>query len=95
MAQRQKELEEYERLHPKVDNPDNQSNSSDEDKITEGIAPQNTDGQFKDDSDTANISAIKLSENLGGFNTVIEEGGPTARNEYFLKLKAFSYIFYN
>ena len=36
MAQRQKELEEYERLHPKVDNPDNQSNSSDGDKITEG-----------------------------------------------------------
>jgi hypothetical protein len=89
MAQRQKELEEYERLHPKTDNPDNQSNSSDEDKITEGIAPQNTDGQFKDDSDTANISAIKLSENLGGFNTIIEEGGPTARIEYFSKYKAF------
>ena len=32
MAQRQKELEEYERLHPKTDNPDNQSNSSDEDR---------------------------------------------------------------
>ena len=36
MAQKQKELEEYERLHPKGANPDNQSNSSDEDKITEG-----------------------------------------------------------
>ena len=79
MAQRQKELEEYEKLHPKTENTDNQSNSSDEDKITEGIAPQNTDGQFKDDSDTANIADIKLSENLGGFNNVIEEGGPTAR----------------
>ena len=87
MAQRQKELEEYERLHPKADNPDNHSNSSDEDKITEGIAPQNTDGQFKDDSDTANIADIKLSENLGGFNSVIEEGGPTARIYFpFFKL---------
>ena len=79
MAEKQRELEEYERLHPKVANNDNQSESSDGDKITEGIAPQNTDGQFKDDSDTANVADIKLSDNLGGYNSMIEEGGPTAR----------------
>ena len=89
MAQRQKELEEFNRLHPK--NPNKAHESDDEgEKITEGIAPQMTDGQFKDDSDTANIADIKLSENLGGFNTVIEEGGPTSRIIFFIKSKRLS-----
>ena len=67
------------------------------DCLKKGIAPQNTDGQFKDDSDTANIAGIKLSDNLGSFNEEIEEGGPTARkNIFFLKkLKfPFNYVHY-
>lgn len=79
MAQKQKELEEYERLHPKAKKSGDSDSQSDENQVTEGILALITDGQFKDDSDVANVADIKLSENLGGFNSVVEEGGPTSR----------------
>jgi hypothetical protein len=78
MEERKRELEEYERLHPKNTSKTNDS-SDDEEQIKEGILPKILDGQFKDDSDTANVADIKLSENLGGFNSIIKEGGPTSR----------------
>jgi hypothetical protein len=78
MEERKRELEEYERLHPKNTSKANES-SDDEEQIKEGILPKILDGQFKDDSDIANVADIKLSENLGGFNSIIKEGGPTSR----------------
>lgn len=78
MANRQRELEEYNRLHPKSNLMREESDVGE--KITEGILPQLTDGQFKDDSDLAPIASIKLGENLGQFNDIVQEGGPTSRN---------------
>jgi hypothetical protein len=87
MADKLKELAEYERLHPKVkrEEGDNVSEESGEVVPDEGVWSRLTDGQFQDDSEVANVSAIKLSENLGGFNDVIREGLPVARkkNVYF------------
>jgi hypothetical protein len=78
MAKRQAELDEYNRLHPKSDALEREDSDVAEGP-TEGISPQLTDGQFKDDSDTAQIAGIKLGDNLGQFNDVIEEGLPTSR----------------
>lgn len=93
MADRQKELEEFDKKK-NTNKLDESSEGSEHDEITEGISPQVTDGQFKDDSDTAVIADIKLSENLGGFNNVIEEGLPTARMNFKLKLKSKAYFIF-
>lgn len=79
MAERQKELEEFEKK--KHSNKSNASiaHSDEGEEITEGILAKITEGQVQDDSDTAQIAPITLSENLGGFNEVIQEGLPTAR----------------
>jgi hypothetical protein len=85
MAEKLKELEEYERLHPKKEvagAADSELVSSGEVVPTEGFWSRLTDGQFQDDSEVANISAIRLSENLGGFNDVIREGLPVARKMF-------------
>ncbi|CAF0755497.1 unnamed protein product [Brachionus calyciflorus] len=78
MAERQKELEEFEKKKQSGEKRSNDDESDQEDVPTEGFWPRLTDGQFKDDSDIANIADIKLSENLGGFNSIIQEGLPTA-----------------
>lgn len=79
MAEKKKELEEYERLHPIKEKDDNESEDSSKPDVTEGIWARITDGFFQDDSDTAAVAQIKLSENLGGYNEIIREGLPNAR----------------
>lgn len=84
MAERQKELEEMDKKKKSGEKKSCAEDSDQEDIPTEGFWPRLTDGQFKDDSDVAKISNIKLSENLGGFNDIIQEGLPTARKSAFL-----------
>lgn len=93
MAERQKELEEFEKKKKSGEKKSTVEESDEEEMPTEGFWPRLTDGQFKDDSDVAKIADIKLSENLGGFNNIIEEGLPSARNIYSRIKKIKNYLF--
>lgn len=86
MAERQKELEELEKKKKSGEKKSCADDSDQEEVPTEGFWPRLTDGQFKDDSDVAKIADVKLSENLGGFNDIIQEGLPSARklNLFFI-----------